>query len=499
MSIIDVFDPAKDGWYFKNWGESSDFSWDLYRETYLGINPTNNCPDEAPLDCAFYEIFKNCAEKGNCGGMSLLALALFKYGGHMGFCSPACFYTGNISPDRDDLHRAINILQARQFSAHGIENFLDVCDAGNLNNAVAAFQKVKQLLGMGDYPILSIADDLLGDAAHTVIPYRTEEYSSGTKIMYIWDPNNPHDADTSHYSSPDCQMVINGPTDWTYSSGMVPNRRTYNGSDGGWCFTVPMSLVLRKARHPMAPDMAFDALMTIFVSGPGAAISQISDDEGHKFYRTEVDKHLSRRDIEMDPEKRLKGIGRWPWYGFAKKTELPGELYFIRGQLGKLKRLNLTVSGVKYKMVQTIASELTEINVKSPTHSKDNIRFSRPGMTDQSIEMETLGKDRNVTVKQLKTGPKGTEWLSFNIDNFTVECDIRVVMNIVGGQGGIQVSSQDKKVNFSLEMQRYFSGKVSKKNVGTLATTPGEILRVSPKDWNSLAKIGIDKETLKFR
>ena len=71
-----------DGWYFSNWGEetpycvgSCEFSWDLFREAYLGINPTDNCV-EAPLDCAFYEIFKNCGQKGNCGGLSLLALAV---------------------------------------------------------------------------------------------------------------------------------------------------------------------------------------------------------------------------------------------------------------------------------------------------------------------------------------------------------------------------------------------------------------------------------------
>ncbi|MGQ9471824.1 MAG: hypothetical protein ACUVR0_09070 [Candidatus Aminicenantales bacterium] len=39
-----VFDPKKDGWYFSNWAEqathcirSCDFSWDLFRKTYLGV------------------------------------------------------------------------------------------------------------------------------------------------------------------------------------------------------------------------------------------------------------------------------------------------------------------------------------------------------------------------------------------------------------------------------------------------------------------------------
>jgi hypothetical protein len=493
-----VFNPATDGWYFKNWGETSEFSWDLYRDTYLGIYPTQDL-GAAPLDCAFYEIFKKCAEKGNCGGMSLLALALFKYGGFMGFCSPACFYTGDVSPDRDDLHRAINILQARQFSAHGIENFLDVCDAGDLNNAVAAFYRVKQLLGMGDYPVLSIADDLIGAEAHTLIPYRAEENTSGTKILYIWDPNNPYDADPSHYSGPSCRMVINGPADWVYTSRMAPNELTYHGSDGGWCFTVPMSIVLRKARHPMTLDMAFDALMTIFVSGPGAALAQISDDEGHQFYRNDANIHTSRRDIETDPAKRLKGIGRWPWYGLAGKTELPGELYFIRGPLGKLSRLNLTVNGAAYKIVQFTANNLVEINATSASHSRDVIRFSRSGMADQSIEMVTAGKGKGMTIGQQKIGAGGTEWRGCNVKNIGMERNVPVVINTVGNLEAIQVSSRDRQVKLAIEMQRYFKGKVSKRNAGTLSTVSGKILRVSPKDWDSLAKTGIDKQTIKFR
>jgi hypothetical protein len=138
MSITDTFDPDRNGWIFENWGETSELSWDLFRRTYIGINPTHDCV-EAPLDCAFYEIFKNCAAGGNCGGMSLLALAMFKHGGWMGFCGPANFYSGVNQPDRTDLYEAINILQSRQFSASGIENFMDVVDSGNLNNAISAY------------------------------------------------------------------------------------------------------------------------------------------------------------------------------------------------------------------------------------------------------------------------------------------------------------------------------------------------------------------------
>ena len=44
MGILDEFDPRHDAWQFENWGEGSDFSWDLYRRTYLAINPSNDPP-----------------------------------------------------------------------------------------------------------------------------------------------------------------------------------------------------------------------------------------------------------------------------------------------------------------------------------------------------------------------------------------------------------------------------------------------------------------------
>jgi len=152
MTTLDEFDPKRDGWSFENWGDTVPFSWDLYRQTYLAINPTND-PVEAPLDVAFYEIFKNCSTGGNCGGMCLLALAMFEYGGYMGYCAPPNFFDGPPGPNgpsRPDLRAAINIMQARQFSAPGIRNFLDVVKAGQLNDGVAAWHRIQSGLASGD-------------------------------------------------------------------------------------------------------------------------------------------------------------------------------------------------------------------------------------------------------------------------------------------------------------------------------------------------------------
>jgi hypothetical protein len=499
MPIMQDFNPAVDGWYFENWGEqppycigSCDFSWELYRRSYLGINPTHDCI-EAPLDCAFYEIFKNCAEQGNCGGMSLLALALFKYGGYMGFCSPASFYTGVKSPDREDLHRAINVLQARQFSASGIENFLDAVDGGILNNAVTAFNQVKQLLGTADYPVLSIAKDSWGDAAHTVIPYRWEEnpagYPFGTKILYIWDPNHPFDADPGHYSSSACHLVIKSPTDWSYTSG----SNQYSG--GGWCFVIPMSTVLHKSRHPMALDMVFDALMTLFVTGPGAAVTQISDDSGRRLYSSAPGAHLSRRGLETDPAKRLTGIGRWPWYGGSGRGSLPGELYFGRRSVVE-SGLNFRITGSRYRLVRGVARNMVEIEVESRYRGGEEIRIGGLGGASQRVEIQPLKQSRRIHLRHLRQDPKTGGWRSLRVRNLRVPRQ-GVTLNVWGDLEVAEIQSNGLQIQMEVELEQRLEGQLRKVELGLLKAPHERWLRLSPRDWSRLDNEGIRPETVR--
>lgn len=452
MPLTNDFDPEINGWFFKNWPETSEFDWNLFRDSYLGINPTQNCV-QAPLDCAFYEIFKNCAQKGNCGGMSLMALALFKYGGYMGFCSPANFYTGTLGPDRVDLHRAINIFQARQFSASGIENFIDIVDTGNLNNAEAAYSKVEECLGSNDYAVLSIANGLLGDAAHTVIPYNC--YSSGgTKYLEIWDSNFPADDNPGHYGSVNSRMVIHGPTDWEYfpnptaaDTGSYP----YRGSNNGWCFAVPMSLILRKDRHPFTLDMLFDALQTVFLSGPGATMTQISDEEGHTFYKADKAAHLLRNEIETDPTKRLKGVMRWPWYGHAGIKAQQGELYFIRGKTSR-SPLKFSISGTNYSFTHFKGRNMLVLEGRARKRLKDMIRVvaARHGLR-HTVEVRSIGEERSIDLHAVHSEERGV-WKSVEVLNARLpKAAIRV--QLIGALDDVHIEGSGKKLEFDLKLQ----------------------------------------------
>jgi hypothetical protein len=493
MAILDEFDPQTNGWFFQNWGEIPTFTWDLYRRTYLGINPTNDVV-AAPLDVAFFEIFKSCAANGNCGGCSMLALALYKYGGFMGFCSPAAFYTGGGSgPDRADLHAAVNIMQARQFSAFGIQNFIDVVKAGELNHGLAAFERVKSGLASGDYCMLSLSNGLFGDAAHTVIPYKVDDSTPGTKIMWIWDPNRPFDDFPGYYTSGLNRITITGPTTWTYDQnqgGSFTGGTTYDGSMGGWCFAIPISLELHKGRHPISVGFLLTNLTLLFISGTGSAVTQISDDEGRRFYTSDRP-HARLADIETSSSRRLEGVARWPWYGATTEAPLPGDLYIVQRPPGAAP-LSVSVRGAGYRVVQAQAGHLVEIEAAGQASSKDRFRVDDFTGRAQTVRVETEDASRRVRVHQLRAEGRSGDWRSVEVRDGRVNTDgLRVATR--GELDAVEIDNGAAQRPIDLELRRFRDGALAQR--ATRPTIPAdETVRFRPRDWDSIEDTPLEAE-----
>lgn len=507
MSITSKFDPARDGWYFENWGEhppycigSGEFSWDLYRQTYLGINPTHDCV-EAPLDCKFYEIFKSCAKQGNCGGMSLLALALFKYGGYMGFCGPARFYTGATSPDRADLHRIINVVQARQFSAPGVENFLDVVNSGNLGNAEAAFNKIKAQLANGDYAVLSIARNLLGENAHTIIPYELDEHPAGfpggTRAIYVWDPNYPYDSHPDYYTSHCNRVIVRSAFNWEYHQGFYGGAE-HNGkhyTSPGWCFAIPMSVVLHKARQPIALDMVLEGLTAVFVSGPGCSVAQIEDETGRRFYKTEADGHILRDEVDTTPIRRMPNIGRWPWYAVDGNSEPPGELYFLRRPVDS-PALQVILHGSNYRLIYVQAGNIIEVQGYAPTRARDVVRLAGVSTSQQALSLETDGVARRYDIHQQRLLSKGVGWRSIALQKARVGMG-GVHIQTIGNLQAFEISGLERQVNFSVELKQYTGEALTARPLGRHGAAAGRTVRFTPLDWGKLEETEVKKQSFK--
>ncbi|MFN8192766.1 MAG: hypothetical protein U0R80_00615 [Nocardioidaceae bacterium] len=491
MGILDEFNPRRDGWFFENWGEASEFDWDLFRRTYLAINPTND-PVAAPLDVAFFQIFKSCAANGNCGGMSMLALALFKYGGYLGYGSPANFYTGAGSgPDRADLHQAINIMQARQFSAAGIRNFLDVVKAGQLNDGFAAYDRIVSGLGSGDYCMLSLSNGVFGDAAHTIIPYRAEMIG-GTRVLHVWDPNRPYDAFSQHYDADHNKITITGPTSWSYdqnAGGLFSGGTLYAGSNNGWFFAIPTSLEVHKGRQPISAGFILTGLTTLFVSGVGAAVTQIEDDEGRRLYSSDR-VHRNRGDLETLSDRRLTGVAPWPWPG-GLSGELPGELFFIERPPGS-SPLHVTVRGDDYHLMHLSESHLTELSAaRTGTMAKDSIRLTGSADDAQSLAVSTRAARRRFDIHHLRhDGPEA--WRSVRVRNATVTRD-RLTVSTPVTLDEVEISGTTARRDVDVELRRFVDGKVSTRRTPGQRLAAGRVTRLAPSSWDKLSRARVEQ------
>lgn len=494
MAIGDEFDPLKNGWSFHNWDDAS-LSWDIYRRAYLAINPTQD-PVAAPLDCLFYEAFEICAKHGNCGGLAMLGLALYKYGGYMGFCGPASFYTGSESngsgPDSADLHQAINVMQARQFSAPGIQNFLDVVKAGQLNDAEAAYARIQSGLGSGDYSILSLSNGLFGDAAHTIIPYRVEEPTPGTKVIHVWDSDRPYNEIYADFYEQDMNKVtFTSPTAWTYDQNgphFGDSGVLYSGSNNGWFFSIPISLELHKARQPVSVGFAIEGLTFLLVSGVGA-VTQIEDDTGRRFYRSNrVHRHVA--EIETDDERRLDGVARWPWFGARRGDVLP-ELFFLQRSVGS-PPLTITVRGANYRLRHAQSGHLLEVETTARAAARDRFRIEGFAGDSQALEIQTDGERRPFEIHQLRADGAAGDWRSIRIRNARItKSDLRIQTH--GRLEAVEVSSRNGRKEFDLEFRQCRSKKLADRSAGRHRVAAGKAVRLAPADWNALKTTDIDR------
>lgn len=500
MTIQPEFKPERDGWSFINW-DDANLSWELFRRTYLGINPTND-PIAAPLDSAYYEIYKGCAKHGNCGGMSLLGLALYKFGGFMGYCAPANFYSGPTvgggpGPDRADLHAAINVMHGRQFSAAAIQNFVDTVNATKLNDADAAYKHVEQGLASGDYVVISLATSWDGDDAHTLIPYAVEQQSSGRRFLYLWDPNRPWPAYKEFYTGLHNRLQIDSAQDWSYDQNYTDTTlgpvsgHHYKGSDSGWCFTIATSLQFHKGPHPMSLGFGLTNLATLFIKSTGS-VTQIEDDSGRRMFKTNA-RHANRVDLETDSGRALQGVGRWPWYAAGgPRGERPGDLYLIDRDVVS-SPLTVTVQGAGYRVIHGQPGQLVDVEVEAAASARDRIRIADLGGPDQSIELRTRADGRTFHVRQLRSENADGDWRSVELRNLRVDKG-HVRIGASEGLRSVEVASVAGRHRFDVSVNRFVGGSLSTGGRRREAVGAGEAVRLQPRDWSATGSYIVERE-----
>ncbi|MGC8863941.1 MAG: hypothetical protein ACP5R5_14390, partial [Armatimonadota bacterium] len=173
-----------------------------------------------------------------------------------------------------------------------------------------------------------------------------------------------------------------------------------------------------------------------------------------------------------------------------------GELYFIRRTIGAGQALNFTISGSQYRAMIGAAGNLIQIEGKSSVSARDRIRIANLSGAAQTVEVETFGSERSLSIKQLRADVKTNDWRSIEVKDLRAARNVPVAIQAVGDLESVVVSSENQPASFELDLQQRIKGRFSTRKTERLTTTPGKLLRVAPRDWGALDRTEIGKETL---
>ena len=420
MGILDEFNPARDGWSFVNWGESPPTSAGTCTgaPTSRSTRPTiRSSPRSTSRSSRSSRVAPPTATAAawRCSRwrFSSTAGTWASVRRRTSTRPPTTLTTSQ--PARADLHEAINIMQARQFSAPGIRNFLDVVKAGQLNDGVAAWHRIRSGLASGDYCMLSLSNGLFGDAAHTIIPYRAD-MSGSAYVLHVWNSNVPYKPGTPTTTT-GCTTRSSSPV---RRLALRPERQPDN--IGEPCLRrIEQRLVLRH------PDVARDS------QGPPADQRRLrphrTDDAVRQRHR--CDRHPDRgrrgppplhqrprapqprrpRDVSRLAACQASRRGRGP---VAARGDLPGELFFFERPPGS-SPLNVSVRGDEYHLMHLSSGHLTELTAgRAAANAKDRVRLEGSPDDDQSIAVSTSAPRRRFDIHHLRHDAPGA-WRSVKV------------------------------------------------------------------------------------
>ncbi len=352
-------------WFFDNFTQA-ELSWDVFRETFIGVAPAPS----GDFDLMFYHaLYKTeLAKAGHCHGMDVMAVMMMKNGGHLGFCHPPYAYAGTISspavdtfgPTNPTLKRAIQIMHGYQISHGFLSHLLDVINEGGNRDGNYAFQQVNYFLAKNDPCVISVTKGISpADGGHVLIPFYTEDIG-GVKKIFVYDPNR------SYYNLTDSangrefydlkrnyiQVYPSGK--WVYHMGGSSGFwKGDPGSDGN-CIVIPISIAGRRDRLPQSllADASY-TLNTIFIFAKEATVEQITEPaSGRRLFRP------GSHDWETGEKQRMKNV--LPFVPLGNNAPKPSgtQVYFVRGN--RLLDIQLRVKG-PYKIGMWFNGKHTEI------------------------------------------------------------------------------------------------------------------------------------------
>jgi hypothetical protein len=487
---------SKNGWRFHNFKDPT-FSWDIYRDTFIGIPPSED-PLSSAFDVIFYEqVYKSkLSADGNCFGMSLLDQMILKYGGHLGYCAPVTQYSGDPSattqngPTDPMLRRAINIMVGHQANLPTVQFLLNIF-AQHLNrDAQYAYDQLNYWQSRGDLTLVCITRDLNpADDGHTMVAYRAQDLGGGSKKIFVLDPNRTWGSPTDQpwYNSESNFIQINN-HGWSFDMG----GSTWSGdpSSGGNLVILPISVTGPHSRSPasLGDTIIGQLLNTLLLTGDSPNIDQVTDAFGKRLYKPGT--------FELDTDPATGMVNTLPW--FISDQRIRGQLnsvvLFHMGQSGDALRLSVRAGPGGYTLSSMGGRTAVVVTARGEARS-DAISIRSPGTAETAVVLENpLGtaayevqftrteipgqRVRVLTSSQLQSGEAGS-----------------VEVGLSNQAGGLQVSSASAALQYNLELASItHQGREVLAKSGVTQQS-GTALTVYPRDWKNLRATDVLERT----
>jgi hypothetical protein len=479
--------------YFTDGGGNTVLPWEIYVRSFIGICPDSNTAKVlCPLDYAFYHAYNAAfaVASGNCFGMGLLANIIYKEEGHMGFCKPVYTYSGGVDgPTSAKLCTVITVMQCHEWSHSGIMWMAENITGTHAKDPNYAYEQVEYYLSMGDLPVITLVKDLSFEG-HTLIPYRLEEVGS-KRYMYIHDPNKWYPNRADYYDNDSNYIEISKSSDsWSY----IWDATETWGSPDGYIYATPMSLMKAASRNPLQLGGITDAMNHIFLTG--ANISQITDDEGHRFYKASAGSHNKLSDIEDNPSLKMKNVIRMPMISaparstgtrsITRKRKDPPEIYFAIGSEGKNLNFEIASTGKKYKFEMAGMDNIIRLSTPAGSSGRDNFEVKRLSTDNQELKLSSKRGAAKFEVELYRNVPGKDISRTFKVSNLTAPSSSPVKLRLAEGRDALLVLGEKGPVSCNLEITQIVGGKITKMPSRAINVSGKNWQQVTPSNWNKL-------------
>ena len=495
---------SKNGWRFLNFSDcpsctppiDKTLSWAVYRDALIGIPPAED-PWSSAFDVLFYEqLFKSkLSEDGNCFGMSLLNLMIQKNGGHLGYCAPVTQYSGDPNPDVEGsrgigptdpmLRRAINVMHGHQVNLPTVQFLLNIFAQHFNRDGAYAFDQFNYWQSRGDLTLVSITKDLNpGDGGHTLIAYKAVDLGGGNKKIFVLDPNRTwgNATDQMWYTSESNFIQI---TNHAWSFEM--RSSTWHGdpatlSNSGNIVITPISVAGPLSRSPasLGDTVIGELLNTLFLTGDGATIEQVTDAQGRRLYIP------GTSEIDSDPATGMTNM--IPWFLSDQgrtRHQIGAVLLFQLGSSHGALRVSVSAGVGGYALSSMSGRTIVSVTARGGTGT-DTLTIRNPGTASSSVELENQrgASEYDVTITHALASRSRVRVLSASRLRINGQGAVEIGLANVGE--GVRISAPQAALRYDLTLSQITRQGPEALTRSEIIQDPGASRTVQPRDWQRL-------------